>query len=82
MATMIKNFIMNVLVENVLAAMYHTYRFLNGHFGKKVLIQPYKRIWQSIAWMTFLYLICKFVILPIMEWWSNVVYFMNYVIWG
>ena len=82
MAQVIKNFVIYVVIENVLAALYHLYRFLNGRFGKRVLRQPYKRIWQWIAWTTFVVLFFKFVMFPIIEWWTGVVHFLNYVIWG
>ena len=77
-----KRFMIDVVIENVLIAMYHSYRFLNGRFGKKVLCQPYKRIWQIVAWSLFVYFFTAKIMFPIMEWWQRIVYCMNYVIWG
>lgn len=82
MSQVIKNFILDVVVENVLAALYHLYRFLNGRFGKRVLRQPYRRVWQIVMWSLFIYLFTIKIMFPIMEWWDGVVRFLNYVIWG
>lgn len=82
MAHVIKNFVIDVVLENVLAALYHLYRFLNGRFGKRVLRQPYKRIWQVVMWSLFIYLFTTKIMFPIVEWWTGVVHFLNYVIWG
>lgn len=82
MAQVIKNFVIYVVIENVLAALYHLYRFLNGRFGKRVLRQPYKKIWQVVMWNLFIYLFSTKVVFPILEWWQGVVNYMNYVVWG
>ena len=82
MAQVIKNFILDVVVENVLAALYHLYRFLNGRFSKRVLRQPYRRVWQVVMWSLFIYLFTTKIMFPIIEWWNGVVRFLNYVIWG
>lgn len=82
MAQVIKDFVIYVVIENVLAALYHLYRFLNGRFGKRVLRQPYKKIWQVVMWTLFIYLFSTKVVFPILEWWQGVVNYMNYVVWG
>ena len=82
MAQVIKDFVIYVVVENVLAALYHLYRFLNGRFGKRVLRQPYKKIWQVVMWTLFIYLFTIKIMFPILEWWQGIVDYMNYVIWG
>ena len=78
----VKRFLIDVVIENVLIAMYHSYRFLNGRFGKKVLRKPYKQIWQIIAWSLFIYFFTTKIMFPIIEWWQRIVDCMNYVIWG
>lgn len=82
MAQVIKNLLMDVVVENVLAALYHGYRFLNGRFGKRVLRQPYRRVWRVVMWSLFIYLFSTKVVFPILDWWQGIVDYMNYVIWG
>ena len=82
MAQVIKDFVIYVVAENVLAALYHLYRFLNGRFGKRVLRQPYKKIWQVVMWTLFIYLFTIKIMFPILEWWQGIVDYMNYVIWG
>lgn len=76
-----KRFMIDVVIENVLIATYHLYRFLNGRFGKKVLRQPYKRIWQIVAWSLFVYFFTAKIMFPIIEWWQGIVNCMNHVIW-
>lgn len=78
----VKRFMIDVVIENVLMVMYYSYRFLNGRFGKKVLRQPYKRIWQIIAWSLFTYFFITKITFPIIEWWQSIVSYMNCVIWG
>lgn len=58
------------------------FRVLNGHFGKKVLNQPYKSIWMIISWTCSVCLFCKCLLFPIVVWWSGVVDYLDYVIWG
>lgn len=77
-----KRFMIDVVLENVLTATCYLYRFLNGRFGKRVLRQPYKQIWQIVAWSLFVYFIVTKILFPILEWWQGIVYCMNYVIWG
>ena len=76
-----KRFMIDVVIENILIAMYNSYRFLNGRFGKKVLRQPYKRIWQIVAWSLFVYFFTTKIMFPIIGWWQRIVDCMNYVIW-
>lgn len=77
-----KRFFIDVLFENVCLAMYRLYLFLNGHFMGRVLRQPYKKIWQIIAWSLFTYFFITKIMFLIVEWWQGIVNCMNYVIWG
>lgn len=77
-----KRLMIDVVIENVLITMYHSYRFLNGRFGKKVLRQPYKQIWQIVAWSLFVYFFTTKIMFPIIERWQSIVDCINHVIWG
>lgn len=52
---------------------------IDGRFGKKVLKDQYRSWWRLMTYGT---LVILFVMFPILEWWSGVVDFLNYVIWG
>jgi len=78
----VKRFMIDVVIENVLMAMYYSYQFLNGRFGKKILRQPYKLIWQIAVWSLFVYFFITKIMFPSIEWWQGIVDYMNYVIWG
>ena len=77
-----KAFLTDVVLEYILMAMYRTYQFLNGRFGRKVLKQPYRRVWRIVMWSAFIYLFTTQVMFRIIEWWQPIVDKMNYVIWG
>lgn len=66
-------------LENYL---YVFYRVMNGHFGKKVLKQPYKKIWCCLTWSCLFILFFVFIFCPIIEAWGNFIDFVNYVRWG
>lgn len=54
---------------------------MNGEFGSKVLKSKYKRIWKAITYGT-LSLIVAYTFLQFVMWWSGVVEFLNFMIWG
>lgn len=55
---------------------------IDGRFGKKVLKDQYRNWWRLMTYGTLVILFIRFVMFPILEWWSGVVDFLNYVIWG
>lgn len=55
---------------------------IDGRFGKKVLKDQYRNWWRLMTYGTLVILFIRLVMFPIMEWWSCVVDFLNYVIWG
>lgn len=55
---------------------------IDGRFGKKVLKDQYRSWWRLMTYGTLVILFIRFVMFPILEWWSGVVDFLNYVIWG
>lgn len=55
---------------------------IDGRFGKKVLKDQYRSWWRLMTYGTLVILFIRFVMFPISEWWSGVVDFLNYVIWG
>ena len=61
---------------------FKAFRVLNGHFGKKVLNQPYKTIWMIMAWGLSIFVFFKFILFPIIVWWSGIVDQLDYIIWG
>lgn len=55
---------------------------MDGHFGSKVLKQPYRDIWRVLCWAVFIYVFFIFISVPLLRWWSKMVTAFNYVIWG
>lgn len=55
---------------------------IDGRFGKKVLKDQYRNWWRLMTYGILVILFVRFVMFPILEWWSGVVDFLNYVIWG
>lgn len=55
---------------------------IDGRFGRKVLKKQYRGYWRLFTYGTLSILFIRFVMFPILEWWSGAVDFMNYVIWG
>ena len=55
---------------------------IDGRFGKKVLKDQYRSWCRLMTYGTLVILFIRFVMFPILEWWSGVVDFLNYVIWG
>lgn len=55
---------------------------IDGRFGKKVLKYQYRNWWRLMTYGTLVILFIRGVMFPILEWWSGVVDFLNYVIWG
>ena len=55
---------------------------IDGRFGNKVLKPQYRVYWRIFTYGTLFILFFRFVMFPILEWWSGVVDFLNYVIWG
>mgnify|MGYP007020962234 CR=1 FL=1 len=55
---------------------------IDGRFGNKVLKDQYRSWWRLMTYGTLVILFMRFVMFPIIEWWSGVVDFLNYVIWG
>lgn len=55
---------------------------IDGRFGRRVLKEQYRWYWRLFTYGTLAILFIRFVMFPILEWWSSVVDFMNYVIWG
>ena len=62
--------------------LHKVYSFCNGRFGRKVLRQPYRRIWASIWFVLFIWAFLSWVCVPFFEWWDGIVRFLNHVIWG
>lgn len=55
---------------------------IDGRFGRRVLKEQYRGYWRLMTYGTLTILFISFVMFPILEWWSGVVDFLNYVIWG
>ena len=55
---------------------------IDGRFGRRVLKEQYRGYWRLMTYGTLTILFIRFVMFPILEWWSGVVDFLNYVIWG
>ena len=55
---------------------------MDGHFGNRVLKQPYRNIWRILCWAAFVYGFFMLVCVPLFRWWDRVVAFLDYVIWG
>lgn len=79
-----QNFInaFEAVMNGICCVAYHSFRFLNGRVGHYRLIQPWRRCWSIFAWSAFLLAFWTFVACPLIEWWSGIVDFLNYVIWG
>lgn len=59
-----------------------TLQALDGKFGNKVLKPNYRFIWRLLTYGSLFLLIVRFIAFPILNWWEDVVRFLNYVIWG
>lgn len=70
MISIILNFIIWVLFD-----------FIDGRFGKYVL-QDNIRMWWTRVWLLAFIVFTFWVLFLILDWWSGVVDFLNYVIWG
>lgn len=55
---------------------------IDGRFGNRVLKPKYRKWWRLFTYGTLVILFIRFVMFPILDWWSGVVDFLNYVIWG
>ena len=55
---------------------------IDGRFGRRVLKEQYRGYWRLMTYGTLSILFIRFVMFPILEWWQDVVDFLNYVIWG
>lgn len=55
---------------------------IDGRFGNKVLKPKYRKWWRLFTYGTLAILFIRFVMFPILDWWSGVVSFLNYVICG
>lgn len=55
---------------------------MNGKFGKYRMREPYVYVWKVIAWGLFVWAVFTWIFVPFFNWWSKVVDFLNYIIWG
>ena len=74
--------VLDTIVGAIFCAVCLVYNFCNGRFGRKVLRQPYRRIWASIWFVLFIWAFFSWVCVPFFRWWDGVVRFLNHVIWG
>lgn len=55
---------------------------IDGRVGNRVLKPKYRKWWRLFTYGTLVILFIRFVMFPILDWWSGVVDFLNYVIGG
>ena len=66
----------------IMAALAIILNFLNGRFGRRVLINPYRVYWAFTMWGIAILLFFRFIAIPFFQWWDGVVALLNHVIWG
>lgn len=75
-------YLFEVLVISTIRGMRKACSIMNGHFGKVSLNKPYIYIWKVCTWLFFIWLIFTHILAPFFIWWSGLMNFFNYVIWG
>lgn len=55
---------------------------LNGKFGRYTLKPKYRKWWRCITYGTLTILIFKYVFIPFIEIWQEMVAFLNWCRWG
>lgn len=71
-----------VKLKNTTIVMKKILYAIDGRFGRRVLKEQYRGYWRLFTYGTLSILFIRFVMFPILEWWSGVVDFLNYIIWG